>query len=200
MIDRCSLVCKNREAITENRKESKVAKRDTLPAPSTLVARRVRSLREERQWTQAQLADRMNDLGEPLHQTAVAKIEAEDRRVTVDELFVLAAALDVSPVALLASDEKTVVRLARVDTSAPVLWSWVTMRAPLPFQDARAFAAAHAWARRLDEVERRKLLRAWVKRLTAFLEEHEGDVPPLVRGGIAAQLYNASRDLKQVGT
>ena len=71
--------------------------------PSTLVGRRVKALRSERDMSQQGLAERLAHHRYTLHHTAIAKIELTPplRRVTIDDLFALAYALDVSPIALL---------------------------------------------------------------------------------------------------
>ncbi len=51
--------------------------------------------------SQVKLAERMAELGTPMHHTVIAKIENGDRGVSVDDLVALAAALDVSPLRLL---------------------------------------------------------------------------------------------------
>jgi transcriptional regulator with XRE-family HTH domain len=66
-------------------------------AVNVRVIRRVRGLRL------ADLADRLCDLGNPIRINGLSKIENRDRRVDVDDLIALAAALDVHPLALLAT-------------------------------------------------------------------------------------------------
>jgi hypothetical protein len=46
------------------------------------------------------LAKRMEELGQPIDRSTIGRIENGNRSVTVDELFVLAAALDVAPMQL----------------------------------------------------------------------------------------------------
>jgi len=53
--------------------------------PGTAFGRRLRYLREEAGLTQRQLADVMRAAGYKMHQTTVAKIEAGERAVPVDE-------------------------------------------------------------------------------------------------------------------
>jgi transcriptional regulator with XRE-family HTH domain len=59
--------------------------------PQRILGVRLRALREEAGMTQAQLAERMTRLGFPMHQTTVAKIEANQRPVTVNEAVLLAS-------------------------------------------------------------------------------------------------------------
>jgi len=67
--------------------------------PPTLaeeIARRVKELRAERSWSQAQLAEEMHALGFPWTRMTVTEIEGPRRRtVSVEELFGLAYVFDV---------------------------------------------------------------------------------------------------------
>lgn len=65
------------------------------------VAAAVARLRAERGITQAQLSDRVTAAGRPLGRQTIAEIEILRRRVDVDDLAVLAAALGTSPEALM---------------------------------------------------------------------------------------------------
>lgn len=60
-----------------------------------IFARRLRSVREQADMTQRQLADMMTAAGSKMHATAIAKIEAGDRSVTVGEAIQLATILGV---------------------------------------------------------------------------------------------------------
>ena len=62
---------------------------------------RLRTVRERKRWKQFQLAERVTEMGAPMHQTAIAKIENGERKVTLDDAMRLAAALDVSPLSLI---------------------------------------------------------------------------------------------------
>ena len=63
--------------------------------PGTAFGRRLRGLREEAWLTQRQLADVMRGAGYKMHQTTVAKIEAGERAVPVDEAAQFADALGI---------------------------------------------------------------------------------------------------------
>lgn len=99
------------------------------------VAANVKRLRTEQGLTTAQLADRLEAAGRPILANAITKIEQRQRRVSVDDLMALAAALGATPNALL---------LPR-DLSGPsqptglqgnvvgnVLWAWACGERPLP--------------------------------------------------------------------
>lgn len=70
-------------------------------APSEVVADQLGYIRQRKGWTQEQLAEAVSAIGVKMDRTVVAKIETRKRNVTIDDLFALAAALEVSPVALL---------------------------------------------------------------------------------------------------
>lgn len=83
-----------------------------------------------------QLASEVEELGVPMTASTITKIEKQGRRVTVDELVALAAALDVSPVTLMlpAVDPGGAVPLT-AELAAPSwkqAWRWMHGAAPLP--------------------------------------------------------------------
>lgn len=65
------------------------------------VAQNVRRFRERRGMTIYSLSGALDRAGRPITPSAIAKIEKQQRQVTVDDLTALAEVLDVSPVALL---------------------------------------------------------------------------------------------------
>lgn len=72
----------------------------TGPAAST-VAWNVQRRRAELRITAAELVQRLADLGREVHRSWVSEVENGRRRVDVDDLVQLSAALDVSPATLL---------------------------------------------------------------------------------------------------
>ena len=93
--------------------------------PSQVLARQVRALRKRLDWTQEDLAWRLQELGTSMDQSMVARIENGKRAVSLDEMFVLAGALDVSPAALVMPRESGQVRVAPVmvaDSFAALEW------------------------------------------------------------------------------
>ncbi|CAM4400190.1 helix-turn-helix domain-containing protein [Nocardiopsis rhodophaea] len=89
------------------------------------VAHTVREHRTTQGWTTETLAAEVTHRGVPLQPTAITKIEKAQRRVTVDELAALAAALDTTPNALLLP--------TNVDRDQPV---HTTGRTPMRAADA----------------------------------------------------------------
>jgi transcriptional regulator with XRE-family HTH domain len=65
------------------------------------AAENLRRMRQHRGFSYAELARRLAGLGHPILDTGLLKIEKGDRRVDVDDLVALAAALEVSPADLL---------------------------------------------------------------------------------------------------
>ena len=111
------------------------------------VAANVKRLREQQNLGLRALAQRLADVGRPLTHTALDKIERGTRRVDVDDLMALAAALDVSPATLLMPDVPAVPGVSelayRPEWDVPVdvtglpenipaqhLWRWLTAQDP----------------------------------------------------------------------
>ncbi|MEV6124883.1 helix-turn-helix transcriptional regulator [Streptomyces sp. NPDC052077] len=65
------------------------------------VAEAVAAHRQRLGWDQALLARRVTEAGRPMSASVLGKVEAGTRRVDVDDLVALAAALDVPPARLL---------------------------------------------------------------------------------------------------
>lgn len=70
-------------------------------ATASAVAQNVRRFRERRGMTIYSLSGALGRAGRPITPSAIAKIEKQQRQVTVDDLTALAEVLDVSPPALL---------------------------------------------------------------------------------------------------
>ena len=102
----------------------------------TNVARAIRKFRETRSWSAAYLANRCALLGMPsLDRSAITNIETGRRkRIGVDELLVLAAALSVAPTHLLVplTDEPYAIVPTRT-TNAGRAREWVRGNYPLRF-------------------------------------------------------------------
>jgi transcriptional regulator with XRE-family HTH domain len=67
----------------------------------THFAAAVAEHRQRRGWDQAHLAARVTDASRPMSASVLGKIEAASRRVDIDDLVAIAAALDVPPARLL---------------------------------------------------------------------------------------------------
>lgn len=109
--------------------------REASAAPTRVVAERVKWLRTRRGWSGADLATEMQDLGVKWSQSIVANLESGRRPdVTVVELFALAYAFSVSPLALLFPSEPAIYAVTPDrSVDVPRMYDWVTgyLRLPL---------------------------------------------------------------------
>jgi len=82
-----------------------VTSTETARSPSVVFGGNLKRIREIRGLTQVQLSERLEQLGAPLHHTAIARTEKAGRKggraPSLDEVFALAVVLNVSPTALL---------------------------------------------------------------------------------------------------
>jgi len=122
------------------------------------VKNNIKRLREAQNLTWTQLSARLDALDWTLTAVAIKNIEAGNRRVNVDDLAFLAAALGVSPVTLLmpwvAADE--IVTAAGAEFKAATLWEWLIAEWPFPKSDGlMAFLSKALPPWKLAAVERR---------------------------------------------
>ena len=109
-------------------------KRNPLgPTGETLQAN-VIALRERKNLTYAQLSRKLKAAGRAIPELGLRRIEGGDRRVDVDDLMALAAALEVSPITLLMpptadADETAATAVGAV--TALRLWQWLAAEMPL---------------------------------------------------------------------
>ena len=80
---------------------SKVANMGRKERTKDYFRKRLKSERDRSGWSQADMAKRLSDNGIPMHSTTIAKIEAGDREVRIDEATGIADLFDVSLDALL---------------------------------------------------------------------------------------------------
>lgn len=104
----------------------------------------------------AGLSERMTTVGRPMSVTTLSAIENGDRRADVDDLVAIAAALNISPAAMLmpaVADPYEVAGATVGPTGAPEagqLWDWLTATAPLDaplLAEERDEVAAEVWRR-----------------------------------------------------
>src|ERR1700756_1854911 len=98
------------------------------------VRTNIKRLRKTQGLTLRDLAHRMEQVVRPMGHNTISEIERGARRVDVDDLIALAAALGVSPVTLLMplpndADETTDATVGEV--TARRLWRWLTAETPL---------------------------------------------------------------------
>ncbi|WP_119581064.1 helix-turn-helix transcriptional regulator [Streptomyces europaeiscabiei] len=116
------------------------------PTPTSVIAKRVREVRDRRGLTAEQLAERLVNLGVSWQRSTVAKLENGKREnVTVTEWLALAAALNVAPVHLLippdVGEGDTYQVTPETQVSATAARDWIRGRHPLPGARRREFAA-----------------------------------------------------------
>jgi transcriptional regulator with XRE-family HTH domain len=138
-----------------------------------VVADNLSSLRNESGWTQAQLAEAMTSRGFDWKRVTVAEVEGEARRVSVEELVVLAslyavpvvslllpvgeATVDITDTFFVHSDELWELMLGRdgkLGTGGSA-WRVAARIAGTPKDEADVRPAVALWSRRREE-ERRK--------------------------------------------
>lgn len=98
--------------------------------PGAVVARRIAEVRGRRRYSQQELARRMTDLGYPINQTTIARIERGGTRaenMPLRELLVFGYALGVSPLHLfvpLSEDERLEIT-ARISAEPSRARAWI---------------------------------------------------------------------------
>jgi transcriptional regulator with XRE-family HTH domain len=103
---------------------------DWHKTPEQVFGDRLREARKRKDWTQEQLAARLSQLGYPLSQTMISKLEKGRAKLTaLRNLFALAVALDVSPLNLivpLEDDEDVPLEVINgIRVPAPVARAWI---------------------------------------------------------------------------
>lgn len=109
--------------------------------PTTaVVARRVQELRKAQGLSAQELAERLAQHWPELDRSILANLESGRRRsVSVDEVLVLALALNVAPVHLFVPVTEEPVHVGAHKIPSPVARDWVRGGTPLEGQDARLF-------------------------------------------------------------
>lgn len=99
------------------------------------VAKNVKRLRESRGMTIYSLSGALEKAGRPITASAVAKIERQQRQVSVDDLMALAIVLKVSPSALLLPLDDNPNKRHGItgggEAPADVAWDWMDGQRPL---------------------------------------------------------------------
>jgi len=111
-----------------------------------VFAQRLAEVRKARGWSQKQLAERMSEIGHPIHRVKLAKIEKERARsVTLEDVLALSYALDVSPLYMFiplddVGDGPALVVSGAGAIPAPEARKWMRGRELLDGQDPYVFA------------------------------------------------------------
>ncbi|WP_281155155.1 helix-turn-helix transcriptional regulator [Streptomyces sp. HYC2] len=103
------------------------------------VAANLRRIRKARGLTVYTLSDKVEEAGRTIHPAAISKIERQERQTTVDNLMALAAALNVTPSALLLPPDDDPGQTIAITGAGPVpadlAWDWVDGARPLTVPD-----------------------------------------------------------------
>jgi transcriptional regulator with XRE-family HTH domain len=173
---------------------------DNAATPSDLIAQRVRDLRKARGMTAADLAKRCAEAGMPrLTAQALYKLEGQrskrtPRPITVDELLVLAYALDIAPAYLVSGlDDATMIPVTpALSVSALEVRNWMLGMQVLEGGDEELYAANVPTNARgvfsrdvdeaiasLDELRQELVMRRdFIKKMRARREEFGLIIPP----------------------
>ncbi|MFE3441662.1 helix-turn-helix domain-containing protein [Nocardia sp. NPDC059180] len=137
-------------------------KKNELGPTGEALRSNIKQIREQRRLSYAELSRKLADLGRPIATLGLSRIENGERRVDVDDLTALAAALGVSPVLLLMPTdvgEDDRVHLTGVDMPGPDdLLEWLTgpvlTHAEWPALGGRTvFDAIAALEKRLEDIK-----------------------------------------------
>ncbi len=124
--------------------------KNPLGSSGRTVAENVERLRNKQNLTFAALAKRLEEIGRPIPTLGLRKIVAQTRRVDVDDLAALAAALGVSPATLLMPDvaagrDAVVVTGHPGPVSAGRAWSWFAHARPISKEISLMDFIVNAW-------------------------------------------------------
>jgi transcriptional regulator with XRE-family HTH domain len=113
--------------------------------PSETFAKRLAIARRARNWSQARLAKILDELGHPMHPTALSRIEKETRQVTIDDAVAIAAALDVALVHMIfpIHPEGKVALTPKLEVDVAKATRWARGRQPLDPANVRMYSYQH---------------------------------------------------------
>jgi len=126
-----------------------MAANEVVPGSITRhVIDNVKRIRTGHNWSQATLAARLTEVGRPIRATGLHRLETGKRRIDVDDLVGLAAALEVSPITLLMpfTAKGTVDVTAKIQAEALAAWDWMRGIRPLQLPKEREEAVIQAVA------------------------------------------------------
>lgn len=116
---------------------------------SRYVVENVRRLKTDRDWSLADLSERMSEAGRPILPTGLHRLLNGKRRVDVDDLMALAAAFEVTPITLLLptipkgtpqQEASNVEITGKISVDAFTAWDWIRGERPLTdYRDDQSF-------------------------------------------------------------
>lgn len=172
---------------------------DQPVSAGTVVAIRLKELRQRRGYTAKQFADRCAELGAAaITVHVIANIETGRREASVNELLVFALVLDVAPVHLLTPSERRPLTVAITDTVAvsdqELIPRWVRGEQALSASDGRKFygfsveqAGAPDTSHAMSEYAR-AMVQDSVKRIAAQYDAEAAEFMARTRSQIAGVL------------
>jgi transcriptional regulator with XRE-family HTH domain len=163
--------------------------------PGEIFAKRVREVRGKRGWKQEQLAERILELKgkDPAlgqlnaQRVSVARTEKGERNPTIDDLFLFASALGVSPLELVLPDEdEDEVTLGARRIHAGFLHEWIIGLLPLHPEDVSTYSQ-----------HMRPFSNRHTDRLIGeMLEAHEPPADPNVRDLLLAHITSEEKAIE----
>lgn len=120
------------------------------------VAANIKRLRGAMQYKQ--LAEKLAEVGRPIAELGLRKIESAERKVDVDDLMAFAIVFGVSPLTLLLPEyvsESTTAQVTGLEEPVSSLgaWSWAKCEAPLPSDKSKTMTDNNDVAGLLDASE-----------------------------------------------
>jgi transcriptional regulator with XRE-family HTH domain len=185
---------------------------------------RVKAVRERHGWTQDELSRRLAEVGRPTDRAVIARIESGGRRArnaSFEEVLAFAAALGVSPLALLIPTLGVLEIAPKIALPVELARAWITGDAPLRPEDREIYGSflphlgargrrlredveelLKGDARQLQRKEARALLRAFLEEERQRFEDRRRDLPDWVsdQGTLELALGDADKNLRMVDT
>jgi transcriptional regulator with XRE-family HTH domain len=127
-----------RRAVATDETPAKLSKSAGRPLGQTgeTVRKNIRRIRDSKGISGPELSAKLDELERPIPPLGIHRIESGQRRVDVDDLAVLALALNVSPAALLMPsaghvDDQVQVTGCPESHNAELVWDWLVAEKPL---------------------------------------------------------------------
>ena len=152
-------------------------------APSEIFAQRVREARNRLNWKQTDLANELDRLGYPMDRTTIARLENNDRKVSLNDFMAICIALSISPLHMLIPVEEEGEEAQQIAAAPEYLVDraamarWVKGDMNLPGMDAASFARQmpDEWLKKIMEERAQRFIAEQppgaLKRLNEILVE-----------------------------
>ena len=132
------------------------------PRPSQVLGAQLRAMRERQRLTQQELSEEIEQrTAAPFDRALIARIEAGKRNVSLDEAFVLAAALGVRPANLFfpLDDAEDVQIYPGLEVSAEDARLWLRGLRPIDLRVANTERGQRAWFSEVSSTDRTRMMR-----------------------------------------